>query len=813
MELFISLIILLGLLLGLQIYRSPWFLTALTLAAYVLVNLYLGIYSLVISLIFIAIMLASIAIFSVDKIRVNIFTSKLAKVVKGNMAPISETEKIALISGDSWLEKQIFCGQLDIKKLHDLKLTTLTEEEQSFLDNETEQLCAMIDDWKVISQDYDLDKKTWKFIKDKGFFGLVIAKEYGGKQFSAAAHSEIVKKIASKSMTAAITVMVPNSLGPAELITHYGTKQQQQDLLPKLASGEEIPCFGLTGPYAGSDATAMQDYGVVCKIKFAGKEVIGIKLNFSKRYITLAPIATLIGIAFKLHDPENLLSQNSNPGITLCMIPRNHKGLEIGNRHLPLGIPFMNGTVVGKDICIPLDWIIGGKEMAGHGWKMLVECLAIGRAISLPAVADAYSTLAAVTSTSYSALRQQFGTSIVNFEGVNEKIAQMIGLSYICSASRKLTLTAVDNNLKPAVASAIVKYHLTEMTRTILNCAMDVHGGKTIISGPKNYLASAYQGLPICITVEGANILTRNLIIFGQGAIRSHPYVYDEMLSLPNIESKDELAKFDKTLIKHIAYFAHNIAKMILNSITAGIFIKAPTSTYSKQYKQLQRMSIAYAAIADFALINLGSKLKRKEKLSARLGDVLSYLYMTAAVLKQAHDNKESKDQHETVIWALDYCLFKAQESFYDFCNNYPNKTIGKIIISIAFPWGRACKMAPDNVEKAMVKKFLQNSDFRKSMSQSIYTGNDSSYSVCELEQAFQLIEKIDPILSKINNAVKQKILSKSNNLKKQALTALEKNIVSSEEYDEIILFETMRDKVIAVDVFNKNFTKVVGSL
>ena len=465
--------------------------------------------------------------------------SKAKKIIPG----ISETEKLALDAGDAWYEKELFLGKPDFNLLHNSRKFTLSAEEKNFLDIETTQLCNMIDEWHITNVEKDLPVALWDFIRDKGFFGLVIKKEYGGKGFSAAAHSEIVMKIATRSVSGAVTVMVPNSLGPGELLYHYGTAQQKEYYLPRLAKGLEIPCFALTGPISGSDATAMPDKGVVCYGEHDGKQVLGIRLsNINKRYITLAPIATLVGLAFKLEDPDSLLAGTGRAGITCVLLPHNHPGLKIGNRLLPLNQVFMNGTVRIEETFIPIDWIIGGQEMAGEGWRMLVECLSIGRSISLPACGTANALFSTVMTSAYATIREQFKTSIGQFEGVEDQLAKMGGVSYMMNATRQFTVGSVDEGIKPAVASAISKYHLTENGRTVMNSAMDVHAGRAIIMGPNNYLASQYQGVPVGITVEGSNIMTRNLLIYGQGMMQCHPYLRDIYESLTN---DSQFKKFD----------------------------------------------------------------------------------------------------------------------------------------------------------------------------------------------------------------------------------------------------------------------------
>ncbi|MBT4804168.1 MAG: acyl-CoA dehydrogenase [Legionellales bacterium] len=775
------------------------------LTMFTLISFFCGYIGTITTSILLVLTLGVFLIFGITAVRLAIFSKPLYKFAKRHTKALSNTEKTALNAGDNWLEADIFQGKLDFDKILKSKTSTLSTVEQSFLDNETSQLCSLLDDWKIMHTDKDLSPAAWQFIKDKGFLGLVIASEYGGKGFSAAAHSAVVKKIATKSITAAITVMVPNSLGPGELLTNYGTDKQKADMLPKLASGADIPCFGLTGTYAGSDAASMPDIGVVCDMGDMGDNKLGIKLNFAKRYITLAPVATLIGLAFKLEDPDNLLNSIGSEGISLCLIPSNHPGIEIGDRHLAMGIPFMNGPINGKDVIIPIDWIIGGQARAGSGWQMLVECLAIGRSISLPAVCDAYNSNTVLLTSAYAALREQFNNPIVNFEGVAAKLGVMAGFSYMSRATRLTTLTAVDKNLKPAVASAIAKYHLTEISRKVINHAMDIHGGKAIMSGKHNYMATAYQGLPICITVEGANILTRNLIIFGQGAIKSHPYIYKELLLL---NSNDSTApqEFDAIISAHLAYLFRNWTKHGVQVFTAGRFAPSPHSKLSKSYKQIYRMSTAYAALADFALINLGSGLKRHERESARLGDIMSHLYMALATLKYYHDHGELQQEYYLAKWSVDYCLFEAQSAIINFCGNYPNKFIGKILRMKMFPWGLPYKKPTDSMEHEIAKLITYNEKIRASFTSGVSDFNDSDDGTTDLANAYKQLISTRPILAKLKKlSATHKLINSSDN-KIRIDYAYKKQLITKDEHEALIHFEIMRDRVIAVDIFNHNF-------
>lgn len=637
-------------------------------------------------------------------------TQLLFRMAKSMIPPMSETEQIAIDAGDTWWEKTFFSGKPDWNAFSKFDFSTLSEAEQAFLDDEVDGLCALIDDWQICHELKDLPNEVWQFMKEKGFFGLVIAPEYGGKGFSAAAHSAIVLKIATRSMTAAVTVMVPNSLGPAELLHHYGTDEQKTHYLPRLAQGKEVPCFGLTSSHAGSDAGSMIDEGVVCQGLYQGQKVLGIRLNFEKRYITLAPVATLIGLAFKLKDPEHLLSDEVDRGITLALLPRETAGLEVGSRHVPLNVPFMNGPLRGQDVFIPIDQVIGGQDRVGQGWMMLMECLSIGRSISLPAVGAANAAMSALNASAYAAIRKQFKLPIVKFEGVESKLGRIGGLAYAIEAMRKLTYSAVDAGLKPAICSAIAKYHMTEMSRLILNDAMDIQGGKAIIMGPGNDLGRIYQGVPIGITVEGANILTRNLIIFGQGSVRCHP----SLLALFQSIKDDNAKAFGRVIYRFLGGAISNYCRAAWTGFCAGKNCSVPDSEFKSYYQQVSRMSSALAIAADAALLLLGGALKRKENLSARLGDVLSMLTIAGAVLKQWETSKDKIAEKAAAQWALDHCLYEAQEALYGFYRHFPNRLVAWVLKRKCFVWGRPYMPPSDYLSHQVARDYLEQPRLRQ---------------------------------------------------------------------------------------------------
>ena len=727
---------------------------------------------------------------------------KIYNTSKKMVKHISVTERLALDAGDCWYEKEIFQGKPNFNKLHQIKPFTLSQEEQDFLNVETENLCQMLDDWKITQIEHDLPIQVWDYMRKQGFFGLVISKEYGGKGFSAAAHSEIVTKIATKSASAAVTVMVPNSLGPGELLTLYGTDKQKRTFLPKLAIGEEIPCFALTGPTAGSDATSLPDKGTVCYGEHQGQKVLGIRLeNINKRYITLAPVATLIGLAFQLSDPENLLNDTGKEGITCALLPYNHPGLEIGNRAMPLNLAFMNGTIRGDNLFIPIDWIIGGQKMAGCGWQMLLECLSVGRSISLPACGTANAIVSTITTSAYSMIREQFNSPIGYFEGVEEKLATMGGLTYLANATRQFTVSAVDLGVKPSIPSAISKYHLTEIGRIVLNHAMDIHAGRAIITGPNNYLATAYQATPIGITVEGANIMTRNLMIFGQGAMRCHPYIKDETESLFEKDQEKGLNTFSQLFKKHLRYMAYNTLRTLWYGLSCGATAPGYNSKFNRYYKRISHLSTAYACINDIALVSLGSALKRKERLSARLGDVMSYLYMAVAVLKYYKDRGEPKDDNVFVTWSLQYCLFKAQNSLSEILANLPNKLLATSLKFVVFPYGKLYKKPNDQLEKKLSQALLHNTKTRQTIKKTAYVANNDNDPIGRIELAYQAMLKALPIKTKIKTAIKQGNLPK-NNWEDSIPEAKNQAIITKEEAQLLQEAIKRRDQVIQVDEF-----------
>ncbi|NTS76086.1 acyl-CoA dehydrogenase [Catenovulum sp. SM1970] len=743
------------------------------------------------------------AILLVKSVRKTLITQPVFSLFKRLLPPLSTTEKEAMDAGDIWWDGELFSGKPNWQKLHGFQDATLSPEEQSFIDNELETLMAMLDDYQI-SLDRDLPKPVWEYIKSNGFFSMIIPKQYGGLAFSAAANSHIVTRIATKSLSAAVTVMVPNSLGPGELLMHYGTDEQKDKWLPGLASGEHIPCFALTGPEAGSDAGAIPDKGIVCKREVDGEEVLGISLTWNKRYITLAPVATVLGLAFKLYDPDNLLGDEKELGITCALIPADHPGVNIGDRHNPMHLAFMNGTTSGEDVFIPIDWIIGGPEYAGRGWRMLVECLSAGRGISLPALATALAHLSSRTTSAYSYVRKQFGLSIGRFEGVQEALARIGGNSYKLEATRKFTVSALDMGYSPSVVTAISKYHMTEIGRNVLNDAMDIHAGKAIQAGPNNYFSNTYMGVPIAITVEGANILTRNLMIFGQGATRCHPYVYKEMLAASEPDKEKGLEEFDSLLCKHARFTTGNFISSLFCGLTAGQFIESPIAgETAKYYKQLTRMSTAMALVTDMALLILGGALKRKEMLSARLGDVLGQLYMASAVLKRYETDGRQMADLPYVHYAMQESLHKAGVALDEFLQNFRPCWLARLLKFVIFPYGQPYQKPGDILSRKLCKSMLKPGISRERISYLCDLGSDEKPTAAGIvEKAFLAMLECRDIEKKIHAAQKSGQLPKRLPMDQLIDQALEKGFIDQSDADKIHHADELRKQAVAVDSF-----------
>lgn len=745
---------------------------------------------------------AALAILNFDDFRREKITRPALDIYRTMLPSMSDTEREALEAGSVWWDGELFTGLPDWDRLMSFPAPALSAEEQAFLDGPCEELCRMLDDWEIAHERGDMPPEVWAHIKKHRFFAMIIPKEYGGLEFSAYANAMVIAKLASRSATASSTVGVPNSLGPAELLLHYGTEEQKQRYLPGLASGDEIPCFALTSPQAGSDAAAIIDSGVVCKGDWEGEEIVGIRLNWSKRYITLAPVATVLGLAFKLRDPDHLIGDIDDYGITAALIPTSMPGVNVGRRHNPLTIPFQNGPTSGKDVFVPLDYIIGGQDMAGKGWKMLVELLSVGRAITLPSSAAGGGQAAAYATGAYAQLRRQFNLPIAKFDGVGEALARIAGHTYIMNAAISVTSGAIDQGEKPAVPSAILKYHCTEYGRQVGVDAMDVHGGKAIMMGPKNYLGRAYMAAPIAITVEGANILTRSLIIFGQGAIRCHPFVLRELRAAQDEDEKRGLVEFDDALFSHIGYAISNLARSFVLALTHAKMSRVPLHTPTRRYYQnINRYSAAFALASDFAMLTLGGKLKIKELLSARLGDVLSSMYLASAVLKHFENQGRRAADLPLVEWAIRSLMYRAQEQLHSFLRNFPNRPVAFFLRLFIFPRGRTYSAPSDELTRKVVDVITHSGEGRERLSEQAYTTIEPGNPVGLLEEALRLSEELAPLKAKLRQAGKEGLIE-SDYLGFQIDEAEKAEIIDREEAGRLRDYLEKVESLLAVDDF-----------
>ncbi len=743
-----------------------------------------------------------ILLLGVPAIRQKTITAKLLGLFRKVAPAMSKTEREALEAGSIWWDAELFSGRPDWDKLLNTPRPQLSEQEQAFLDGPVETLCTMLDDWKITHEDQDLPPEVWNFIREKRFFGLVIPEEYGGLEFSAQAHSAVVMKISSRSIVAAVTVMVPNSLGPGKLLLHYGTQAQRDHYLPRLARGEEIPCFALTGPDAGSDAGALPDTGIVTHGEWEGKTVLGVRLNWEKRYITLGPVATIIGLAFHLYDPEHLLGKEEHLGITLALIPRNTPGVTIGARHIPIDIPFQNGPNWGKDVFIPMSQLVGEQEFIGKGWRMLMESLAEGRSISLPALSVGAAKVSSRYTGAYAAIRQQFSMPIGRFEGVEEALARIAGLTYQMDAARKLTLCALDTGEMPSVISAIIKYHLTEGYRQLINDAMDIQAGSGISLGPANLIGRAYQSLPIAVTVEGANILTRNMIIFGQGAMRCHPWIMKEFAAVETKDPARAITDFDHAIFGHVGFLLGNATRSLFLGLTRGRLSHSPVTGPAKRYYQrLNWMSSAFALAADTTMMTLGAALKRKERLSARLGDVLSEMYLTSAVLKQFEDDGCREEDLPLLHWACAHSFHRMQESLRLLARNLPFRPAGWALRLLLFPSGLPYAPPDDRISHKVAQLLLHPCGSRDRLTQGIFLTDDERFRQGVIEQAFSQAGVTAPIEKTLRNAHHAGLITAEDRIE-QAQEALEKGLISEQELEDIKKMHLLRRQVITVDSF-----------
>jgi len=738
--------------------------------------------------------------FFLTSVRQQYFSLPLITLFKKQLPKVSDTERVALEAGTVWWDGEIFSGNPNWEKLSAVGKPELTAEEAAFLAGPTHELCELINDWDI-QQRSDLSAETWSFIKKNKFFGLIIPKAYGGLEFSALAHSEILTKIASKSLTASVMVSVPNSLGPAELLLHYGTEEQKDYYLPRLSKGEEIPCFALTNPEAGSDATSIPDTGVICKQKFEGKEVLGLCLNWNKRYITLAPVATLLGLAFQCKDPDHLLGDKEDLGITCALIPVHTKGITIGNRHLPLSAPFQNGPTQGKDVFIPLEWIIGGPKMIGQGWRMLVECLSCGRAISLPSIGTGMAKAAAAATGAYAHIRIQFKQPIGQFEGVQEALARIVGNVYIADSVRKMTAHVIDQGEAPSVLGAITKYHLTERSRQVGIDAMDIHGGKGIIMGPRNYLAYAYQNAPIGITVEGANILTRSMIIFGQGVMRSHPYILKTLQALQDT-STEQVNNFEAVFSEHVRSSLANLSRSFWFGLTKARLTQFnKPATLRSHYQDLSHASSAFALIADICLLVLGGKLKFKEMLSGRLGDLLSLQYIAAMCVKRYENEGSHTDDAVTLDWIMKNLLANYWQTMDEIIANLPNRLLRAMLRFFINPFCRQYAKPRDALTKSLATMLITPCEARDRLLQGIYLDNTPNSQVGYLEHVLKLVVAAEPIEKRLRDA---RVPGKTRADKRQ--NALIQKVITGAEFDILAQAEHGYLEVIQVDDFPPQF-------
>ncbi|MFC5078423.1 Acyl-coenzyme A dehydrogenase [Vibrio thalassae] len=796
MDILLSIVALLGTV-GFSFYQRASLAKSLLLvtAAMVLGSL-LGVFGTIVW----ALYIATVAILCVPSIRQSLISAKALKLFRKVLPAMSQTEKEALDAGTVWWEAELFKGKPNWQKLQNISQPKLSDEEQAFLDGPVNEVCAMVSDYQVTHELADLPPEVWQYLKDHKFFAMIIKKKYGGLEFSAYAQSLVLQKLTGVSGVLSSTVGVPNSLGPGELLQHYGTEDQKDYYLPRLAVGKEIPCFALTSPEAGSDAGSIPDFGVVCKGHWEGKEVLGMKLTWNKRYITLAPVATVLGLAFKLRDPDGLLGDKQDLGITCALIPTHLKGVEIGNRHFPLNVPFQNGPTKANELFVPLDFIIGGQKMAGQGWRMLVECLSVGRGITLPSNSTGGIKTAALATGAYARIRRQFKQPIGHMEGIEEPLARIGGNAYVMDAASHLTVTGIDLGEKPSVISAIVKYHCTHRGQQSIIDAMDIVGGKGICLGPSNFLARGYQGSPIAVTVEGANILTRSMIIFGQGAIRCHPYVLTEM-EAAHSNDNDAVDKFDKALAGHVSFTISNLVRSFWLGLTDGRGSSTPQKDATKRYyQQLNRYSANLALLSDVSMAVLGGSLKRKERLSARLGDILSQLYLSSAALKRYDVEGRNSEDLPLLHWGLQDSLMQTEKALDDFLANFPNKAIGRLMRFIVLPLGTVRKAPSDKLDSQVARILQTPCGARSRLGRGQYLEPTEHNAAGRIEQALEVVLRAEPVFTKVCKALEQR--RPFTQLDKVAALGLENKIITQEEASLLITAEAHRLYTINVDDF-----------
>lgn len=743
-----------------------------------------------------------LALLNVPLLRQHLFMAPMLTVYRRSLPPMSTTEREALEAGTVWWEAELFSGHPRWECLLELPPPRLSDEEQAFLEGPTEELCRMLNDWKITHELRDLPPEVWGFIKSKKFFGMIIPKHYGGLGFSAQAHSAVISKVSSRSGSTAVTVMVPNSLGPAELLLHYGTEAQKNYYLPRLADGREIPCFALTSPFAGSDASSIPDRGELCYGEYEGKKVLGMRVTWEKRYITLAPVATVLGLAFQLYDPEHLLGQDDYIGITLALIPTRHPGVEIGRRHYPARQAFQNGPTTGRDVFIPMDMVIGGREGLGQGWRMLMERLAVGRSISLPALASAAIKFCARTTGAYARLRKQFKVPIGKFEGVEEVLARIAGEAYAIEAARRITACALDQGHEPAVISALLKYQSTERQRRVVNDAMDIHGGRAVIDGPSNYLLNAYLAVPVSITVEGANILTRSLIVFGQGAIRCHPWMLKGIQAVQDPDRKKGLILFDTALCGHIAHLLNNLGQALFHNLTVGRLLPTPRDgVVSRWYQALGQASLSFALVADAALLLLGGELKRREKLSGRFADILGEMYFMSCALKRFEEDGRKPEDLPLLEWVCRNALYTIEQRLDAILTNFPSRTLGWLLRRVVLPWGLRQRPASDSLGHAVASLLLQPSETRDRLTAGIFVSRAPADITGRLEYALEIVPRTETIEKRLADAAREGKLSLGNGSGAVAEAAA-KGILTPQEVELLDAAERAIRAVIDVDSF-----------
>ncbi|MUK41174.1 acyl-CoA dehydrogenase [Aliivibrio fischeri] len=739
---------------------------------------------------------------NIPSIRQSLFSNKALSLFKGVMPEMSQTEKDAIEAGTVWWEAELFKGNPDWKFLHGIPKNTLSDEEQAFMDGPVTEVCRMVNDYEVTHELADLPPEVWQYLKDHKFFAMIIKKKYGGLEFSAYAQSCVLQKLTSVSGVLSITVGVPNSLGPGELLQHYGTEEQKNYYLPRLAEGKEIPCFALTSPEAGSDAGSIPDYGVVTKGMWEGEEVVGMRITWNKRYITLAPVATVLGLAFKLQDPDGLLGDKKDLGITCALIPTDLDGVKIGRRHFPLNVPFQNGPTQGNDLFVPLDYIIGGEKMAGHGWRMLVECLSVGRGITLPSNATGGAKTAALATGAYARIRRQFKLPIGKMEGIEEPLARMAGNAYMMDAASNLTVAGIVQGEKPSVISAIVKYHCTHRAQRVAIDGMDISGGKGICLGNSNFLARGYQGSPIAVTVEGANILTRSMIIYGQGAIRCHPYVLAEMDAAYLDDKKASLEQFDSAVFGHIGFGISNFVRSFWLGLTDGYGSKTPFNDETKRYyQQVNRYSTNLALLSDISMAVLGGSLKRRERMSARLGDVLSQLYLTTSTLKRFDDDGRQKEDLALVHWSVQDSLHQAEQAIDGLLSNFPNRFVAGAMRFILLPTGLGRQKPSDKLDHKLARILQEPSGVRSRIGRGLFLEASRFNPVGKMEEALIDILTAEPIYDRVCKESKQRLPFMQ--LDRVAKVGLELNIISDKEALLLRKAEKSRLTTINVDDFD----------